>query len=257
MWCKMPKDWSNNKKIVFLVVPILLYLGLISVLAIEFMSEFYFVFFYLVGSSLLVIKLQKESLRQRLVSGKSRRRIYSIMCFILPLYPILLALVFYFQADIQFINYMAPIFLAPIGEEIFFRGYVQGNFERFFKPYKNKKAKLIATSVAVVVTSLLFSLAHIFRYFKGEDSSIFSSTFFTSIIFYGSSMALYKSIFVPISLHMLQNLKVTLSEMNMAPFPELIYLSMFVIIFSIPLFPMLSKSIRARKRHAKTFRHKN
>jgi membrane protease YdiL (CAAX protease family) len=147
-------SWLGEKKIVFLVMLILLYIGLIVCLEVG-LSEVPF-FAYLVGLSLLMIKLQKESLRQRLGLGRVRPRIYSIMFFILILSSVISGFICYFQVDIQ-LRYaiLGSVIFAPIGEEMFFRGYMQGNFGKFFKSNKDKQKNKRATSIAVILTALL------------------------------------------------------------------------------------------------------
>jgi membrane protease YdiL (CAAX protease family) len=185
-------------------------------------------FVYLVGLSLLMIKLQKESLRQRLGLGGVRPRVYSIMFFILILSSIISVLICYFQVDIQFrYSILGSVVFAPIGEEIFFRGYMQGNLEKILKLKKTFKPNKKAAGVAVFLTALLFSISH----FKVESVSpnIFPATFVFGLA-YGGLMAVTKSITFPIALHMLQNAQVGIFRDSQTFIPVLIQFSVGLIV---------------------------
>jgi len=111
------------------------------------------------------------------------------------------------------------IIFAPIGEELFFRGYLQGNFKKFFKGSNNNKQ---AVAIAVVVTAVLFSYAHFMRAGTTPFLYLFG-TFFLGLLF-GSVMVLRKSIIFPVFLHMMFNTAIIISEQSAAYFSVPVYL---------------------------------
>jgi len=228
----MPK----NSKIVFLIVPILLYIGFIVCLAVNVATELIFLIYFVwcMGLPLLMIILQKESLRQRFGLGGARPCGYSLMFFVLVSSSIVSVLLCYLGLDTQVRNnVMIFVIFAPFAEEIFFRGYIQGNFEKFFKSTKNKFLKLnknkkavhIAEIIPIFLTALLFCMAH----FKVEYfSSAFIGYFIFGIIF-GGIMALTKSITFPISAHMFWNSLIMISVYNITFISVLVQLSIGLI----------------------------
>ncbi|WP_370872878.1 CPBP family intramembrane glutamic endopeptidase [Croceifilum oryzae] len=81
---------------------------------------------------------------------------------------------------------LAVCLLAPIAEEILFRGYLQTLF-----------AHSIGRVLSVILTALLFSLYHV-------DVASFFPLFFTGIIF-GIFREAFKSVWAASALHMFMN----------------------------------------------------
>ena len=103
-------------------------------------------------------------------------------------------------SDMKGINYLSSnevlmlLILFPITEELFFRGIIQPIIHKKF----SKTWRLI--SVANVLTSLLFSVTHLF------NNNLFwdLSTFFPSLIF-GWSKDRYHTLLAPLILHCYYN----------------------------------------------------
>lgn len=117
------------------------------------------------------------------------------------------------------------IILFPLFEEIFFRGYLQGNFKIFFRmnefsfldvkknslKKKFKKSykkigyrKLVTALLAVISTASLFSISHLLRYGLNE-AFITYPVLFLAGLFLGVFMEVKMNIMFPIILHILWN----------------------------------------------------
>jgi len=101
------------------------------------------------------------------------------------------------------INLIASILLIPVGEELFFRGYIQNKLQREFKP-----------PISIFVTAVLFALIHspylnLILEFSNEDWHLFYLTFFGGIIS-GILFFKSKSIGSSIVFHVFWNTMVTI-----------------------------------------------
>ena len=103
-------------------------------------------------------------------------------------------------SDLEGINYLSAnevlmlLILFPVIEELFFRGIIQPIIhKKFTKTWR-------AISTANVLTSLLFSLSHLFNH------NLFwaLSTFFPSLVF-GWSKDRYNTLLAPLMLHCYYN----------------------------------------------------
>ena len=119
--------------------------------------------------------------------------------------PYLIALllpfpVWIYFSDMEGINYLSAnevlmlLILFPVTEELFFRGIIQPIIhKKFSKTWRS-------ISVANVLTSLLFSVTHLFNH-----NPIWAlSTFFPSLVF-GWSKDRYNTLLAPLMLHCYYN----------------------------------------------------
>ncbi len=103
-------------------------------------------------------------------------------------------------SDLKGINYLSVneilmlLILFPVTEELFFRGIIQPIiYKKFSKTWRS-------ISVANVLTSLLFSVTHLFNH-----NPIWAlSTFFPSLVF-GWSKDRYNTLLAPLMLHCYYN----------------------------------------------------
>ena len=103
-------------------------------------------------------------------------------------------------SDLNGINYLSVneilmlLILFPVTEELFFRGIIQPIiYKKFSKTWRS-------ISVANVLTSLLFSVTHLFNH-----NPIWAlSTFFPSLVF-GWSKDRYNTLLAPLMLHCYYN----------------------------------------------------
>jgi len=94
--------------------------------------------------------------------------------------------------------FLVSVFLAPIVEEIFYRGVVYGQLRRS-----------ISIGPALILSSALFSLSHIHIFLQGGGVAYTveaAVTLFVSGVVFGWLYMKYQSIFVAIAAHSVYNL---------------------------------------------------
>jgi len=219
---------KRPNKIVFLAIPLILYAGLIVGIATVMsgtIPNFLIFFIYVAGVPLLIIKFQKEGVRQRFGLSEAHPRIYPTVLITLVFLALISALICQLRASTGLRDsIILTIIIAPIGEEIFFRGYLQGNFEKFKGPDNSKRA----AAIAVVFTAVLFSYAHFMRA-ETMPFLYFFGTFFMGLLF-GYVMVLKRSIIFPILLHMMFNTAIIISQQSAVYFSVPVYLLIAILL---------------------------
>ncbi|NLA71623.1 MAG: CPBP family intramembrane metalloprotease [Clostridiaceae bacterium] len=90
------------------------------------------------------------------------------------------------RTSTQFLELLVTVLLVPIGEELLFRGIIQGELRRAFKPF-----------VSVAATTILFAVFHLDII---QGSYVLIAGFALSIVYHFT-----ENIFVPIAMHVLFN----------------------------------------------------
>lgn len=151
--------------------------------------------FFLVLVPIAIVKfVEKQNVIQRF--GFQRNRLLIIES--LPIVTFLAVAVFGRTIDLW--NSLYAVVLAPIPEEIFFRGYIQGFIQsRFTKKQPEVNVPTMNWKMAwvpILVSSMTFAVSHIFRY---PDYTILF--LIPAGLLYGLLFLLTKSILLPTAIH--------------------------------------------------------
>lgn len=187
------------------------------------------VIIYMVLVPLMMMRyFEKESIVQRLgmQSGKF------LVCVLLAIASVLA----FFTVTTREWAALLPLVLAPIPEEIFFRGYIMGRFA------KRRMSITLKSAIGLVLSSLVFSISHVFRSYWTTN---FLVLLLASLLVFGLTYWITGSILFSAVIHTVWNFLHVPLQHNLPPTLVFFWL-VFMIIPSLLLFvrelPSLLKS---------------
>jgi membrane protease YdiL (CAAX protease family) len=192
----MSTEKKKTLSVVVIIAWVILFalLWLLSILPIRNVPTFsvYFVNFYMIVVSIGVIRfVEKQSVIERLGVQSWRYLALALLSFV--------SLVAVYFSRILNPTAFTPIFLAPVSEEIFFRGYMLGRF-------RNEETLNSRWQFAYLFfVSVAFALSHIFIYgISGVIIGIFCMGAVYGIVYW-----FIGSILASVSIHTIYNFVVT------------------------------------------------
>lgn len=198
----MHRAIGMNKNRFLTILPFIVWFPLYFLLWLTYQARgnWYYLFaslvpFFLVLVPIAIVKfVEKQNVIQRFGFQQSRLLIIAS----LPIVTFLAVAVF--GRTINLWNSLYAVVLAPIPEEIFFRGYIQGFIQsRFTKKEPEVNVPTMNWKMAwvpILVSSTIFTVSHIFRY------SDFTILFlFPAGLLYGLLFLMTKSILLSTAIH--------------------------------------------------------
>lgn len=151
---------------------------------------------YMLVVSFSLTKLEKRSITERF--GFQRNNVFGLIIVIC-----LGLIVVYFFYDFN-INNLDLIVVAPLVEEIFFRGLMLGILcKRNYKEWR----RIPIEYLWIPFTSLLFALGHVLRYYPAFPPSMWNQIYLIMIgsLIHGLLYVWFRTILWSVSVHMLHN----------------------------------------------------